>query len=334
MPKVPKGRAPGLDSVDESLGRAEAVARDAAAAAEAARLELQRAGTSVDGLERELAQAEERHSEPGAAQSAVEHDLREAGFGAEECADPSRLLKRLQAELRAFDAARQKRADLEARKRALEERRATLQAELAAATAQQDGARARLEEIGGKRVAASALVQESLDALGKLASREGWEELGASGRDEVEALEERSRESQGRSRELAARRGALRSGVERIEKKIARASELRHKKEALDANGALLKTLADHLRANELVAWIQEEALARLAEDGSHHLAALSQGRYALRLGSGDVTATGSRAEQDFFVIDRWNADGVRSVKTLSGGETFLRRWTSRGSPR
>ena len=71
------------------------------------------------------------------------------------------------------------------------------------------------------------------------------------------------------------------------------------------------------------MAWIQEEALGRLAEDGSRHLAMLSQGRYALRLGSGDA-AEGARAEQDFFVVDHWNADGVRSVKTLSGGETFL----------
>ena len=64
-------------------------------------------------------------------------------------------------------------------------------------------------------------------------------------------------------------------------------------------------------------------ALGRLAEDGSRHLAMLSQGRYALRLGSGEA-AEGARAEQDFFVVDHWNADGVRSVKTLSGGETFL----------
>ena len=324
MPRVPKGRAPGLDSVDKSLGRAETAARDAAAAAEAARLELQKAHASVDELERELGHGEDRHRELGAARSAVEHDLSEVGFGAEEWTDPRRLLKRLQAELRTLEAARQKRANLDARKRALEERRATLQAELAAATAQQDGARARLEEIAGKRVAASALVQESLEALGKLAAREGWEGILAPDRDAVEALEARSRELQRRSRELAARRGALRGDVERIEEKIVRASELRQKKEALDANGALLKTLADHLRANELVAWIQEEALRRLAEDGSHHLATLSQGRYALRLGSGDATAEGARAEQDFFVIDRWNADGVRSVKTLSGGETFL----------
>ena len=72
------------------------------------------------------------------------------------------------------------------------------------------------------------------------------------------------------------------------------------------------------------MAWIQEEALRRLAADGSHHLALLSQGRYALRLGSGETAGAGARAEQDFFVVDHWNADGIRSVRTLSGGETFL----------
>ena len=79
----------------------------------------------------------------------------------------------------------------------------------------------------------------------------------------------------------------------------------------------------NHLKAHELIAWIQEEALARLAEGGSRHLAKLSQNRYALRLGSGTEEAA-ARAEQDFFFVDAWNGDSIRSVRTLSGGETFL----------
>ena len=31
-----------------------------------------------------------------------------------------------------------------------------------------------------------------------------------------------------------------------------------------------------------------------------------------------------SENQQDFDVVDQWNADEPRSVKTLSGGETFL----------
>ncbi|MGE5126849.1 MAG: SbcC/MukB-like Walker B domain-containing protein, partial [Betaproteobacteria bacterium] len=72
-----------------------------------------------------------------------------------------------------------------------------------------------------------------------------------------------------------------------------------------------------------LVAWIQEEALVRLAHEGSRHLSRLSQGRYELRLGAGDAGPL-ARAEQEFCVIDHWNGDSVRSVRTLSGGETFL----------
>ncbi len=71
------------------------------------------------------------------------------------------------------------------------------------------------------------------------------------------------------------------------------------------------------------MAWVQEEALQRLAVAGSRHLEKLSQGRYALRLGSGE-SAPATRAEQDFFVVDHWNGDSTRSVRTLSGGETFL----------
>jgi hypothetical protein len=161
----------------------------------------------------------------------------------------------------------------------------------------------------------------------------------------VDALEVLRTLRQDESRDRAARVGELRAEVDRIGRKIERAGELRERRRSLDADAALLKTLADHLRANELVAWIQEEALGRLAEDGSHHLSLLSQGRYALRLGSGEATTGGGRAEQDFFVVDHWSADGVRSVKTLSGGETFLaslalalalaeRRWRACSSTR
>jgi DNA repair protein SbcC/Rad50 len=51
----------------------------------------------------------------------------------------------------------------------------------------------------------------------------------------------------------------------------------------------------------------------RLAEDGARHLRALSQGRYSLLC-----------EDQEFAVTDHWHADRQRSVRTLSGGETFL----------
>jgi exonuclease SbcC len=69
------------------------------------------------------------------------------------------------------------------------------------------------------------------------------------------------------------------------------------------------------LQAGKFQTWLQAEALQTLAHDGSRRLEALSGGRYRL-----DISADG----KDFEVIDKWNAEQARSVKTLSGGETFL----------
>src|SRR5262249_18422643 len=73
--------------------------------------------------------------------------------------------------------------------------------------------------------------------------------------------------------------------------------------------------LAWALGAAHFQTYIQAEALRTLAEDGSRRLEQLSAGRYRLCV---------EEKGQDFEVIDQWNADQTRSVKTLSGGETFL----------
>jgi exonuclease SbcC len=324
--RVPKGGAPALAAADKRLAAAEKAARVSVAAAEKTRLELQRAETEVASLERDLGRLGEQRQELESSGSALEDSLREAGFGEKDLVDASRLLKCVQTDLEMLETARRKRTDLEAEVKRVTEKRAGLQAEQATAAARRDGARARIDEIGLRREAASAVVAECLPTLRSLASRAGWNALEAEdgGPDELDVLESRGSAIQDESRDVASRLGALRGEVERIDQRIVRATELRERRVELEADAALLKTLAEHLRANELVAWIQEEALRRLAEDGSRHLAKLSQGRYELRLGSGEAAAAGARAEQDFFVVDRWNADGVRSVKTLSGGETFL----------
>ena len=81
----------------------------------------------------------------------------------------------------------------------------------------------------------------------------------------------------------------------------------------LDSESTLAAALAQHLRADQFLAFVQEEALQRLAADGSIHLMTLSQGRYSLFCD-----------QQEFVVEDHWHADRQRSVRTLSGGETFL----------
>ena len=73
--------------------------------------------------------------------------------------------------------------------------------------------------------------------------------------------------------------------------------------------------LAQMLRADRFQAYVQQEALAVLAADGSKRLEQLSSGRYRLQV---------DEKGQEFEVVDQWNADQSRSVRTLSGGETFL----------
>lgn len=75
--------------------------------------------------------------------------------------------------------------------------------------------------------------------------------------------------------------------------------------------------VAQALRANGFEAWMLEEALEGLVEGANQSLTILASGWYSLAL-------EGSRVGREFAVIDHRNADEKRSVKTLSGGETFL----------
>jgi exonuclease SbcC len=76
---------------------------------------------------------------------------------------------------------------------------------------------------------------------------------------------------------------------------------------------AVFNQLAGELKANRIIDFLQGEALELLAAAGSERLLFLSQGRYRLAF-EGD----------EFYVEDRQNGDERRSVRTLSGGETFL----------
>ena len=97
--------------------------------------------------------------------------------------------------------------------------------------------------------------------------------------------------------------------AERLERK----DELGKEVKRLEERARLFKTLANELRADHLIAFLQAEALQILAAAGSERLAALSEGRYRLAF-----------RDDEFFVVDTWNGDDERSVRTLSGGETFL----------
>ena len=322
---VPKGKAPALDAIETKLKKAEAAVRAAQEKLQQARLAQGRSKAKAESLERELKQAEEQEKEAAKLAKKVQDALEEAGFEAKGGDGAQKLVAALQKELQALEAARKAKADLEAKLKEIEQKRAKLDADVAAATAQRDVLKARLQELERKNEETDQHLDETQLALGKLAKRDAWiallpPPLGKDESDVVESLREsRQRETAAAQAKVA----TLTHEVQTTEKALLRAAELLEKRLTLDRDAALAKTLADHLKAHELIAWIQEEALTRLAEAGSRHLQKLSQNRYTLRLGSG-TEELAARAEQDFYVVDAWNGDAIRSVRTLSGGETFL----------
>jgi exonuclease SbcC len=321
---VPAGEAPAIEAAEARARGAEAEARAAADRFQQRRLKLGEVKARSEGLARELARLEEQRAEMRSLVETLAGELGRAGFARTDTADAAGLVDLIQSELVRLEAARQARTDLEARRQEIEGRRAGLEAAVAAATAQRDAARERLVDLVARRGEACRRQEEALRSLLALACREGWNGLDAppQGRDEADVVETLRAARQRASSETAASVARLSQAVATLESALVRAAELRERREALERDGALHKSLADHLRADALVAWIQEEALRHLAGEGSRHLLKLSQERYELRLGSGEEAA--ARVEQEFFVVDRWNDGEGRSVKTLSGGETFL----------
>jgi DNA repair protein SbcC/Rad50 len=75
----------------------------------------------------------------------------------------------------------------------------------------------------------------------------------------------------------------------------------------------LYAALRQELRNDQIIDYLQSEALSALASSGSDRLLELSSQRYRL-----------AYEHDEFFVVDSWNGDERRNARTLSGGETFL----------
>jgi exonuclease SbcC len=130
---------------------------------------------------------------------------------------------------------------------------------------------------------------------------------------DVAALRELARDVEAEARRIAQALGGLGERIERARAEAADAARLRTEIEASETAGRLAGALERELHADRFIAYVQREALAVLAADASSRLLHLTGGRYRL-VGESD----------EFFVIDHLNGEEKRSVRTLSGGETFL----------
>jgi exonuclease SbcC len=107
-----------------------------------------------------------------------------------------------------------------------------------------------------------------------------------------------------RARQLAADHEKTLSMVDKLQSDIKESS----------AKTAVAEALAGHLRANGFEQWLMSGALGDLVGGANGLLSDLSSGGYSLN--SDDAGS--------FSIVDHFNADEMRSVSTLSGGETFL----------
>ncbi len=107
---------------------------------------------------------------------------------------------------------------------------------------------------------------------------------------------------------------ASRSIVESHEKAREQSVELAVQAEAASSQAAVATALAGHLRSNGFEQWLMAGALVDLVTGANDLLDQLSDGGYSLH----------SDDSGSFSIVDHRNADEMRRVETLSGGETFL----------
>ena len=98
----------------------------------------------------------------------------------------------------------------------------------------------------------------------------------------------------------------------RLAERRARAGQVREQLAAAQDQHQVAKELGRLLRSDQFPEWLEAAALDTLLLDASARLLTLSGGQFELTHRGGD-----------FFVVDHADADSLRSVRTLSGGETF-----------
>ncbi len=105
-----------------------------------------------------------------------------------------------------------------------------------------------------------------------------------------------------------------RQAVEKVQETMDRVEDLESQVEESAKEEAVAGALAGHLKANGFERWLMADAIDGLVIGANDLLAQLSGGGYSLK------------ADEDgsFGIIDHGNADEMRDVATLSGGETFL----------
>jgi len=218
--------------------------------------------------------------------------------------------------LKALEAARTKLEQMNERARQASADRDKMASEIAAARTDVARFEDEVKRCADEAAAAAKEIATVEGVLQKAARDMGWPNVAEAiedGRDPVPVLRQLLRSAQDDEREANQQIGAAGKHIEQIEREIETAKKLREEEKKHRKSALLARDLASLLRVDALPSFIRERALQTLAEDGSRRLEEISGGRY-------DFAVDG----QDFLICDKWNGGEQRSVKTLSGGETFL----------
>jgi exonuclease SbcC len=165
-------------------------------------------------------------------------------------------------------------------------------------------ATARAETVAKAEAELAALRTRRDEELGVLVDRAREADVtvkrGAGVDDLLDAVEDAEREVKGEHR--------------RIKDGMAERTRLEQEIAASGAGVQVARELARLLKADNFERWLVAEALELLVTGASVRLRELSGGQYSFAF---------EESSRDFLVVDHFAADEVRSVRTLSGGETF-----------
>lgn len=151
------------------------------------------------------------------------------------------------------------------------------------------------------------LVELSADLAKRPASE------GATASELVETLRPRLLEQRQAIDEQRGQLGALEHRCSELEERIERAKKLRKDLAALQDSFELHRQLQLDLRGDRFQEHLMTQVQERLARRASHILRQVTEGRFDLLLADGD-----------YAVFDAWSDGEQRSVRTLSGGESFV----------
>ncbi|MQC18520.1 MAG: hypothetical protein DWG80_05540, partial [Chloroflexi bacterium] len=181
-----------------------------------------------------------------------------------------------------------------------------------AALAAAEQAVTRAEELRTLRQTTLAQTRSQWEAAeGELLA--AWQRQFAEARPDLRVLKATMEECEADRVRIATELERVRWGIQQANAQIEQAGRMRDEVAVQRARADLVGAIGNDLRGDRFIAFLLHESMQMLAVDASDRLGQFTNGRYALKAD-----------EDEFAVIDHLNGDEERSVKTLSGGETFL----------